>query len=63
MIALWRRTGLPPRLSPEQVLRLGEDKAFPFDDARRDWGYSPVGFREGLGAEVAALRAAGRIRL
>jgi len=58
LAGLWHRLGLPPRLSSEQVLRLAEDKAFAFDDARRDWGYSPRGFREGLAQEVLALRQA-----
>jgi uncharacterized protein YbjT (DUF2867 family) len=57
--ALWRTLGLPPRLSREQVLRLAEHKAFAFDDARRDFGYAPRGFRDGLASEVAELRAAG----
>jgi uncharacterized protein YbjT (DUF2867 family) len=58
---LWHRVGLPPRVSAEQVLRLAEDKAFPFDAARRDWGYAPRGFREGLADEVRRLRQAGFI--
>jgi len=53
----WGFTRLPPRLKPEQVLRLAEDKAFAYDEARRDWGYAPRSWREGLAAEVAALRA------
>jgi uncharacterized protein YbjT (DUF2867 family) len=56
---LWHRLGLPPRVSSEQVLRLAEDKAFAFDDARRDWGYAPRGFREGLTEEVRLLRETG----
>jgi uncharacterized protein YbjT (DUF2867 family) len=56
---LWHRLGLPPRVSAEQVLRLAEDKAFPLDAARRDWGYAPRGFREGLADEVHRLRRAG----
>jgi uncharacterized protein YbjT (DUF2867 family) len=59
-VTLWQRLGFPPRLSAGQVLRLAEDEAFSFEDARRDWGYSPLGFREGFAAEVDALRA-GRI--
>ena len=55
----WRRLGLPPRVSAEQVLRLAEDKAFSYESARRDWGYSPRGWREGLTAEVRLLRDAG----
>jgi hypothetical protein len=62
LVALWRRLGLPPRVSAEQVLRLAEDKAFAYDAARRDWGYAPIGFRDGLAKEVAELRASGRLR-
>jgi uncharacterized protein YbjT (DUF2867 family) len=59
LAGLWYRSGLPPRVSSEQVLRLGEDKAFPFDEARRAWGYAPRGFREGLAEEVRRLREIG----
>ena len=59
LAGVWHSLGLPPRISSEQVLRLGEDKAFGFDDAQRDWGYMPRSFREGLAAEVALLREAG----
>ncbi len=58
---LWHRLGLPPRVSAEQVRRLAEDKAFSFDDARHDWGYSPRGFRAGLAAEVRLMRETGAI--
>lgn len=58
---LWSMTGLPPRIRREQVLRLGEDKAFSFDEARRDFGYRPRGWREGLAAEVDLLRRQGLI--
>jgi uncharacterized protein YbjT (DUF2867 family) len=58
---LWRRLGLPPRVSSEQVLRLAEDKAFPLEAARRDWGYAPRGFREGLAEEIGLLRQTGFI--
>jgi uncharacterized protein YbjT (DUF2867 family) len=56
---LWHHFGLPPRVGSEQMLRLGEDKAFPFDEARRAWGYAPRGFREGLADEVRLLREIG----
>jgi uncharacterized protein YbjT (DUF2867 family) len=59
---LWGRIGLPPRLSAEQVLRLDEDKAFDFAKARRDWGYAPRGWREGLAAEVEVLKREGLLR-
>jgi nucleoside-diphosphate-sugar epimerase len=61
LAALWHRVGLPPHVSAEQVLRLAEDKAFSYDDARRDWGYSPRGIFEGLADEVRRLREEGCI--
>lgn len=59
--ALWSVTGLSPWIRREQVLRLGEDKAFAFDKAGRDFGYRPRSWREGLGAEVDLLRQEGWI--
>jgi uncharacterized protein YbjT (DUF2867 family) len=59
-LRIWGMLGIPPRLTPEQVLRLAEDKAFPFDEAHAAWGYSPRGWREGLAQEVEALRAGRR---
>lgn len=43
----------------EQVMRLGEDKAYPFEAARRDLGYSPRPFEEGVASEVERLRRVG----
>ena len=39
-------------ISVEQVKRMMEDKAFPYDDAQRDFGYSPMSFKEGVKGEV-----------
>ena len=61
LAGLWRGLGLPPRISREQVLRLGEDKAFSFEDAQRAWGYAPRGFRDGLAEEVKLLRESGYV--
>ena len=44
-----------PRIRPEQVLRLGEDKAFAIDDAIRDLGYAPRPFADGIGQEAREL--------
>lgn len=43
-----------PRLKAEQVLRLGEDKAFAIDDASA-LGYQPRPFARGVAEEAAAL--------
>lgn len=40
----------------EQVLRLNEDKAFSYEEAQRDFGFSPRSFEEGIGAEIGNLK-------
>lgn len=47
------RVRLPVR--SEQILRLNEDKAFPYDEAARDFGFAPRSFAEGIAAEIAGL--------
>ena len=42
-------------ISVEQVLRMKEDKIFSFDDAHKDFGYSPISFKDGIHREVAQL--------
>jgi uncharacterized protein YbjT (DUF2867 family) len=61
LAGLWHATGLPPRVSREQILRLAEDKAFGYEAARRDFGHSPRGIREGLADEVRHLRESGMV--
>ena len=39
-------------ISVEQVQRMTEDKIFSFEDANKDFGYSPMNFRDGLHREV-----------
>ncbi|WP_061215014.1 NAD-dependent epimerase/dehydratase family protein [Syntrophomonas wolfei] len=39
-------------ISVEQVLRMQEDKAFDYEDAIRDFAYSPVSFEDGIVEEV-----------
>jgi hypothetical protein len=46
-LRVWGVFRLPPRLKPEQVLRLAD---------QRDWGYAPRSWREGLAEEVEALQ-------
>jgi uncharacterized protein YbjT (DUF2867 family) len=56
--ALW----LPLPVKSEQVLRLREDKAYPYNEARRDLDYAPRPFSEGIRLEVARLREVGLLR-
>jgi nucleoside-diphosphate-sugar epimerase len=56
------RLRLPLPVKSEQVLRLREDKAYPYDRAKKDLGYAPRPFREGVALEVARLRELGLVR-
>ena len=53
---------LPLPVESEQVLRLREDKAYPYEKARGELGYNPRGFEEGVALEVRRLREAGVLR-
>ncbi len=61
-LAAAERLRLPLPVGSEQVLRLREDKAYPYDRAREDLGYAPRPFREGVALEVARLRELGVVR-
>jgi uncharacterized protein YbjT (DUF2867 family) len=56
------RLRLPLPVDSGQVTRLREDKAYPYEDARRDLDYAPRPFREGVALEVARLRKLGMLR-
>ena len=42
-------------ISTEQVQRMTEDKIFSFEDANKDFGYSPINFKDGIRREVDEL--------
>ena len=44
-----------PRIRPEQLRRLTENKVFAIDDAIRDLGYAPRPFARGIGDEARML--------
>jgi nucleoside-diphosphate-sugar epimerase len=44
-----------PRIRPEQLRRLTENKAFAIDDAIRDLNYAPRPFASGIGDEARML--------
>ena len=56
------RLRLPVPVDSGQVARLREDKAYPYQDARRDLDYAPRPFGEGVALEVARLRKLGMLR-
>ena len=61
-LAAAERLRLPLPVDSGQVTRLREDKAYPYDDARRDLDYRPRPFHEGVALEVAHLRKLGMLR-
>jgi nucleoside-diphosphate-sugar epimerase len=42
-------------VSPEQIRRLAEDKAFSYTNAARDFGFAPRSFESGVQAEAESL--------
>lgn len=48
-------------IKAEQVLRLNENKAFSYEEAQRDFGFSPRSFEEGIGGEAAEVRRTKRV--
>jgi uncharacterized protein YbjT (DUF2867 family) len=54
-VQLYAAVAANPRLSVEQVLRLQEDKAFDHTAARKDFGFSPRSFAEGVRDEVRSM--------
>jgi len=62
VLAIAEGAGLSLPVKSEQVLRLREDKAYPYREARADLGYAPRPFGEGIALEVERLRALGMLR-
>ncbi|TMF02759.1 MAG: NAD-dependent epimerase/dehydratase family protein [Chloroflexi bacterium] len=52
--------GLTRVVTPEQICRLAEDKAFSYADAARDFLFAPRSFAEGVACEAEALGLARR---
>ncbi len=52
---------LPLPVGSEQVMRLREDKAYPYEKAAEEFGYAPRPFEEGVALEVARLREIGML--
>ena len=61
-LAATERLRLPLPFDSGQVMRLREDKAYPYERARRDLDYAPRSFREGVALEVGRLRNLGMVR-
>lgn len=51
-LRLFERLQIPFPIKAEQVLRLNENKDFSYAEAQTDFGFSPLVFEEGIGAEL-----------
>ena len=54
-VRIWSVTGLWPRIRPEQIVRLGENKQADPSRAARDFGFTPREFQVGVKEEAALL--------
>lgn len=61
-LELAEKLRLPLPVKSGQVVRLREDKAYPYGKAERELEYSPRAFGEGVAAEVERLRGVGMVR-
>ena len=61
-LALAELARIPLPVKSEQVMRLREDKAYPYEKAERELGYAPRTFERGVALEVARLREVGVLR-
>lgn len=61
-LRLAERAGLRMPVGSDQVQRLREDKAYPYEKARRELGYAPRRFEEGIALEVERLRTLGMLK-
>ncbi|MEI7837582.1 MAG: NAD(P)H-binding protein [Planctomycetota bacterium] len=55
MLRMLEKCHIPSPIKSEQILRLNEDKAFPWRDAARDFGYSPADISTVLRKEADLL--------
>jgi nucleoside-diphosphate-sugar epimerase len=53
---------IPLPIKSEQVLRLSEDKAYPYEKAKKELDYAPRTFEEGIALEAKRLREIGMVR-
>jgi len=56
LLKLFERLRIPFPIKAEQVLRLNEDKSFSYEEAEREFGFSPLAFEEGIKIESESLK-------
>ena len=52
LLKILERIHIPFPIKAEQILRLNENKAFSYEAAQRDFGFSPLTFEEGIKLEL-----------
>ncbi|MCR8632417.1 SDR family oxidoreductase [Paenibacillus radicis (ex Xue et al. 2023)] len=61
LIKFYSKLSKNPKIKAEQILRLNENKAFDHFEAKRDFGFSPRSFSEGISQEVKRMKDLGII--
>lgn len=61
-LVLAEKLRIPLPVDSGQIVRLREDKAYPYEKAEDELGYSPRSFHEGVALEVGRLRKVGMVR-
>lgn len=56
LLKFFEKIRIPLPIKAEQVLRLNENKDFPYAEAQKDFGFSPLSFEEGVGLELSSLK-------
>ncbi len=52
LLGFLERFQIPLPIKAEQVLRLNENKSFSYEEARKDFGFSPLSFEQGIVLEL-----------
>lgn len=52
LLGFLERIRIPFPIKAEQVLRLNENKDFSYAEAKKDFGFTPLAFEEGIGMEL-----------
>jgi nucleoside-diphosphate-sugar epimerase len=55
LLSFFEKIRFPFPIKAEQVLRLNENKAFSYEEASRDFGFSPRSFEDGIRSELSVL--------
>ena len=54
LLKLVEHVRIPTPIKAEQILRLNENKNFSYEEAKRDFGFDPLAFEEGIKLELSS---------